>query len=90
MNNSEFKHNLKILGDNVKKIRIEKGLTLGDLALSSGLRRVYLAKIESGQAVRLDLKHMQRLCVGLDISVKELYATTPAHAQPNTSLRGTN
>lgn len=86
MNNSEFQYNLKILGDNVKKIRIEKGLTLEDLALSSGLRRVYLTKIESGQAVRLNLKHMQRLCVGLDISVKELYARTPALAQTKMSL----
>ena len=38
------------LGDNVKRIRIDKGMTQGELSLSSGVGLAQVSKIERGKA----------------------------------------
>ena len=43
----------EFIGERIRQKRIEKGLTLDDLALKSGLRKKYLQKIESGKAYGL-------------------------------------
>lgn len=48
MQDDDFKTKLKILGDNVKKLRTEKNITLKALSIKSGISIKYLKIIEDG------------------------------------------
>ena len=39
----------KKLGNNLKKIRLEKGFTQGDICRATGMDRGYISRVESGQ-----------------------------------------
>ena len=64
---------LKKLGENVKKYREEKGMTINELAQISGLRKEYIKKIEHGKACGVLLeKHLLKIAKCLNIKLSEL------------------
>ena len=60
------------LGNRVRELRCEKGLTQEDLALSIGMDRSYLASVELGKR-NISLENIQKLSMGLGVTMEELF-----------------
>lgn len=63
----------KQLGDNLKKLRTQKGWTQQELAKHSGVKRGYLASIEAGLVDNPSAPVFLKLAGALDITPDELY-----------------
>lgn len=61
----------KRISTNLKKLRLQKGLTQMEVSVSTNLDRSYIGKIEAGKA-RVTLGLLERLCKGLMIHSSEL------------------
>lgn len=59
------------IGQRIKKMRIEKGLSQEKLALLSDLDRTYIPSIENGKR-NISITVLEKLSNALDISVSEL------------------
>ncbi len=70
-----FKENniLKIFGNNIRKIREDKHISLEELANMSGICKKYLNKIENGEATRVNTKHLYLLTKALKIKINTLF-----------------
>lgn len=64
------------IGEKIKRLRLDSGLTQTELAKKAGLHRVGLAKIESGQRKRPDLLTRKKLAEALGVDVKLLLKDT--------------
>lgn len=62
---------LKVLGEKVKSIRKEKGLTLEDVALTVGKDRQSIHKLEKG-SFNPSYLYLYDVCKGLEIDISEL------------------
>ena len=61
------------LGENIKKHREEKGMTINELAEKTGIRKEYIRKIEQGKAYGVLIeKHLLRIAKSLNIKLSEL------------------
>ena len=72
--NSEAVHmsNISIkFAKKVKKIRLEKGMSQGDLAKILGLHPTYISGIERGVR-NMSLKNIEKLAKALGVSIKNL------------------
>lgn len=58
---------LKIFGENVRKQREKKNLTIKEFSQKTKIREQYLIKIENGNAVNLPLSYVFILSEGLKI-----------------------
>lgn len=65
----------QILGANLKKVRIEKGLTQDELASKCGFYRTYINLIETAKRTPSSY-NLHRLATTLHVEVDELYPTT--------------
>ena len=60
------------LGSNLRKYRLERGLTQEDLAAKTGLNSVYISYLESGK--RGATTHsLKKIAKALDVSMEELF-----------------
>ena len=66
MNNSAKK-----LGENMKKIRLAKQMSQGDICRKLGVDRSYISNVESGNK-NPTLSTITKLAKALDVSIKEL------------------
>ena len=57
--------NLKNIGENVKKLRLKKGLTQAQLAEKAEISTVHMSHIETG-AVAMSLDSLINICNGLE------------------------
>lgn len=63
-----------MIGALVRRARVAKGLTQGELALQTGLRQTYISQVEGGE-IRLPRDHnLDALGKALGISRQEFYA----------------
>ena len=62
----------KIFGNNVRKYREEKELTLKELSFLSKINIKYLIKIEKGEAKRITTRHIFTLAIALKIQPYKL------------------
>lgn len=65
------KHNytfFKIVGNNIKEVRINKHLTIKQLSEISGINEKYIVKIEKGEAVKMSATHLFKLADALEIN----------------------
>lgn len=62
---------LKQFGDNLKRIRLEKGKTQETLAEDSGISQVQIARIERGK-LNTSLCTIQRLIIALKVDANAL------------------
>lgn len=72
MNKTEDKDILKKIGDNLKKIRSGKDLSLRDLAALCAIDHSDIAKIERGEK-NATMLTMNQLAEALDIPLYELF-----------------
>ena len=61
----------KKLGNNLKKIRLEKGMTQGDICRATGMDRGYISRVESGQK-NPTISNLEKIAKALKISPDEL------------------
>ena len=61
----------KKLGNNLKKIRLEKGMSQGDICRATGMDRGYISRVESGQK-NPTISNLEKIAVALKISPDEL------------------
>lgn len=66
MNNSAKK-----LGNNMKRIRLEKGMSQGDICRRLGLDRSYISNVESGNK-NPTLATIEKIAKALTVKVKDL------------------
>jgi transcriptional regulator with XRE-family HTH domain len=69
------------IGARVREFRAAKGLTLDDLAASSGVSRAMLSRIERAQS-SATAQLLVRLCGGLGVTLSDLVAAAPAAPSP--------
>lgn len=62
----------KVIGEIIKKARMEKGLSLRELARKSGVSQPYLSQLESGQNNNPTLEVFIKLADALGITLKEM------------------
>ena len=66
MSNSAIK-----LGENIRRIRLEKNMTQGDLCRKLEVDRAYMSNIESGKK-NPTLSTIDRIAKALNVSIEEL------------------
>lgn len=62
----------EFLGKRIKEKSEEKGLTIDELALKCGIRKIYLRKIEAGEAYGLSTTKIFMIAEALDIHPSNL------------------
>lgn len=68
----------KRIGENLRLIRVEKGLMQIDVAVATDLDRTYVSRIETGKA-RITCALLYRLVKGLEITSKDLIQDQITH-----------
>ena len=68
---SDMTNSAKKLGDNIRRIRLAKKMTQGDLCLKLGVDRGYMSNVESGKK-NPTLSTITNIAKALDVSVDEL------------------
>lgn len=61
----------KILGQNIKRIRLRRKMSQGDICRAIGMDRSYMSAIEGGK-VNATIAIVEKLARALDVSVDEL------------------
>ena len=61
----------KKLGENIKEIRTQKGMSQGDLCRKLGVDRAYMSNVENGNK-NPTLGTIERIAKALNVSVDEL------------------
>ncbi|MDD4938392.1 MAG: helix-turn-helix transcriptional regulator [Candidatus Shapirobacteria bacterium] len=64
-----------ILGDNIRKIRTNKGITQDELASKCGFYRTYINLIETSKRLPSSLS-LYKIAFALEVAVDELYPKT--------------
>lgn len=62
-----------MLGDNIKKIRINKGLGLNETAKKAGITGGYLSSIENNKRTNIGTDILQSIADVLEVSASEFY-----------------
>lgn len=76
-----------IVAWNLRRIRVEKGLSQEKLAADAGVDRAYLAKMER-QTVGAGIDVLDKLADALAIEVADLFAVPADGATPPSTLKG--
>jgi transcriptional regulator with XRE-family HTH domain len=58
-------------GENMKKIRLEKSMSQGDICRSLGLDRAYISNVENGKQ-NLTISTMEKVAKALGVSIDTL------------------
>jgi len=61
-----------IIGDRIRFIREEKGLSQGDIETQTGLRRCYISRVENGHTVP-GIETLEKVARALDVSLYQLF-----------------
>ena len=64
---------IKIFGENVRKIRLSKGMTLEKLAELTKIRKGYLEKIENGLAKKVTYTQICLISIALKATKCEIF-----------------
>lgn len=82
------------IGDNIKKYREIRGLTLPDLATKAGVSKAFLWEIESGKSKRPGAEVLFKIAEALGVTIAHLMGKEAAHdgveliePEVNTGLR---
>ncbi|AOG60040.1 XRE family transcriptional regulator [Spiroplasma helicoides] len=66
---------ISIFSQNMKELRVKKGLTQEELSFKAGLHRNYISDTERGRR-NVSLKAVQKIASGLEVTIQELFAQT--------------
>lgn len=73
MESKRYNKEIVKFGENVRKLRMEKGLTQLDLEAATGIDRGDISRIENGR-MDIQFSSIVKLAEGLDIYTKELFS----------------
>lgn len=62
---------LNILGENVRKIRLEQGLSQEELAIKADLHRTYIGMIERAEK-NITVVNLERISIALGVNIEDL------------------
>jgi transcriptional regulator with XRE-family HTH domain len=68
------------IGQRVKQLREQKGLSQGDVEKFSGMLRTYISRVENGHSVP-SLDTLERFATALDIPLYQLFCETAGSTQ---------
>lgn len=71
INKESRKRSNQEIGNNLKRVRLQKGLTQAEVAIMTDLDRSYICRIEKGKA-RMTINLLKQLVVGLKIKSVDL------------------
>jgi transcriptional regulator with XRE-family HTH domain len=77
----------KTIGRRLQLIRIEKGLSQGDIEKRTGLLRSYLSRVENGHTVP-SLDTLGKIAAALEVSLSELLEAPTGDRAKTASLLG--
>ncbi|EHN15808.1 helix-turn-helix domain-containing protein [Clostridium sporogenes] len=66
-----------MLGDNIKKFRIEKGLSLNKLAKMCDISPSYLSDLENNKSYNPSTEKLNKLAEQLNVRIEDFYKTDP-------------
>lgn len=64
---------MSILGENIKRLRNEKKLTIRELSKTASVGSSTISEIETGKRQGLNSNTVQKIAIALEVSVEELY-----------------
>ena len=73
------------IGERVRQLRLERGLSQRDIENTSGLLRSYLSRVERGHTVPT-LETLERLAAALDLPLYRLFCTPDEEPSTRPSL----
>lgn len=73
------------LGQSLKDIRKQRGMTLTDASEKTGLPVSTLSKIENNK-MSLSYDKLQRMCNALEVDISELFSASSAESKPSVSV----
>lgn len=62
----------QLLGDQLKKSRVKKGLTQEQLAELSGLHRTYIGSVERGER-NITVKNLYKILLAMNCSLRDFF-----------------
>ena len=80
---------MMLIGEKLRQLREQRGLSQGDVEKASGLLRGYISRVENGHTVPT-LETLERFAVALDVPLYRLFYTVEDTPQaPNLTTRKT-
>jgi transcriptional regulator with XRE-family HTH domain len=76
MTSKEDKRNLRILGDNIRRLRVERGWSQEELAFRCALHRTYVGAVERGER-NLGTLNVFKIARALGVGPEELLRNRP-------------
>ena len=64
---------VKELGERIRKLRNDRGISQEKFALSIGMDRTYFASVEAGRR-NISICNIKKIADGLEVSLSELFA----------------
>ena len=72
--NPKIKQELLLLGQHIKKLRLERNLTILEVSRKTKIRKIYLEKIENGTAYGVQVyKHLLKIAIAFQIKFFDLF-----------------
>lgn len=71
----------QIIGWNIRKLRVAKGLSQERLAFEASVDRSYVGRVERGTE-NVTISTLEMLAVALDVTVSELFSMPEKDAEP--------
>jgi len=68
---------VQVLGTNIRRFRLLKGMTQKELASKIELSADYFSKIERAKTTNIGVKYLIRICEQLDIQLYQLFLEDP-------------
>ncbi|QGS51523.1 helix-turn-helix domain-containing protein [Spiroplasma tabanidicola] len=63
---------IAIFSQNMKELRVQKGLTQEELSFKAGIHRNYISDTERGRR-NVSLKAVEKIAAGLGVTIQELF-----------------
>ncbi len=73
------------IGTTIRSLRLEKGMSQGDIEKRTGLLRCYLSRVENGHTVP-SLETLQKIAMALDMPLSQFFSESPLKDVPGMSL----
>lgn len=76
---------MTVFGDNIKRIRQQKGLLIKELSLLSGVSEPHISRLENGLIEDPRIMSIQKIATVLNTTVDDLLESSITHLAPATS-----
>ncbi len=74
------------IGVTIREMRLQRGMSQGDIEKRTGLLRCYLSRVENGHTVP-SLETLQKIAGALELPLSQFFADEPIREMPGVSLK---